>query len=87
MGSAVVWPNHNGNQPALSDVYFGDPGEWIGRITSASTNLDSKPSGKKVFWSVAGRLFLAALLGGVAALVGWGMAALASQVVPSMENL
>lgn len=87
MGSSVVWPNHNGEQPALSDFYFGDPGEWIGRITSASTNLDSNAPGKKLFWGSVGRVFLALMLGGLAALVGWGLAVLATQIVPSIEKM
>ena len=87
MGSTVVWPNHNGEQASGSDIYFGDPGEWIGRITSASTNLDSTPPGKTVFWGLVGRLFLAALAAGAAALVGWGLAELAANIVPSVERL
>lgn len=87
MGSSVVWPNHNGTAAAPSDVYFSDPGDWIGGITSASTTLSRNPPGSTVYWTLVGRFFLGALLGGFAALVGWGLAELAAILAPSAERL
>lgn len=87
MGSSVVWPNHNGSAAAAGDIYFSDPGDWIGRITSASTSQSTNPPGKTVFWTMVGRFFLGLLLGGLAALVGWGLAELAALIAPSAERL
>lgn len=72
-GHAIVQPNHNATPPAPTALYLGDPGDAIGRVSSATTNLD-------VGGRVAGawiRNVRRGLLGGILAGVGVGAGALA----------
>lgn len=86
-GAEVVWPNHGGARVDPEALYFGNPGDAIGRVLSASTDDSTRPGAGRTFGRVMLKLFAGLLLGGVGAGVGAASAWLVGELLPAAVDL